>query len=60
MWNDNEAANYEGLFARTPDQNQDTVWGKTETHSNGLGPDTVVKRDWYGGVPSVEESWGTW
>ncbi len=60
MWNDNEAGNYEGLFARTPDQTQETIWGTTETHTNPLGPDTVVQRDWYGQVRSVEDSWGNW
>ena len=60
MWNDNEPSTYEGLFAPTPSHTQETVWGTTETHSEPLGLDTVVKRDWYGRVQSVEQSWGNW
>jgi hypothetical protein len=56
MWNENEASNYEGLFAQTPDRSEDTVWGRTETHSNPFGSDTIVKRDWLGEIRSIEES----
>ena len=56
---DNKTDQYEGLWARTPDESQTTIWGTTETHSNMFGPDTVVKKDWFGQVQSVEES-GNW
>jgi hypothetical protein len=56
MWND-ENSNYQGLFAREPDRIQETIWSRTETHTNALGPDTVVTKGLYGEVRSVETSW---
>ena len=57
MWNDDESSDYEGLFARSADENQNGIWGTTEIHRNPLGPDTQVEKNWYGQVTSVETSW---
>lgn len=59
MWDTDNKSNYEGLFARNPDQTEDTIWGRKETHSNFLSGDAVVQKDWYGNVQSVEQS-GWW
>jgi hypothetical protein len=57
MWNDNEASTYQGLFARQPDNVRETIGGNVETHSNPLGPDTIVTKDLFGEAKSVETSW---
>jgi hypothetical protein len=48
---------YEGLFHRTPDRVEDTIWGRTEPHEHEFAPDTTVKKDWYGNVTDVSSSW---
>jgi hypothetical protein len=55
--NNEEKSNYEGIFARQPDNTESTVWGTVETHAQTFGPDIQVRKDWYGGVQSVEENW---
>jgi hypothetical protein len=48
---------YEGLFPKTPDRVEDTIWGRTETHEHPFAPDTIVKKDWYGSVTDIGSSW---
>jgi hypothetical protein len=48
---------YEGLFPKTPDRVEDTIWGRVETHEHPFAPDTIVRKDWYGTVTDVETSW---
>jgi len=55
--NDENKSNYEGLFASAPDRVENGVWGTTETHERTFGPDIQVRKDWYGGVQSVEDNW---
>ena len=58
MYNEDEnKSTYSGWFARQPDYTESTVWGTTETHSQTLGPDIQVRKDWFGGVQSVEQNW---
>ncbi len=58
MYNEEEnKSSYEGWFARQPDRTESTVWGTTEIHAQTFGPDIQVRKDWFGGVQSVEQNW---
>jgi hypothetical protein len=47
---------YEGLFPKTPDRVEDTVWGRVETHEHPFAPDTIVTKNWLGSVIDVDTS----
>jgi hypothetical protein len=53
--NDENKSNYEGLFASTPNRVQEGIWGRVETHERTFEPDVLVRKDWFGGVQSVEQ-----
>ncbi len=60
MNSEDESESYQGMFASNPDRVDQGIWDRVETHTEILGPDVQVHKDWYGNVTKVESSWFDW